>query len=289
MSNPKSTPPTRSRRKLIRNCLVAILLGYCGFCGYFYFAQERHLLEPNADPTGMRASSLQEENLTLTDSGNESGEAISIHYRKYVAVSNPTKGSVFYLHGNKGNMDKCEWEIEFLINLGYDVWTMDYRGYGESTGEISEQALRQDALAVYEKMLASAKSKPIIIWGRSFGSGVAATVAASASSKPQKLVLETPYWSLVDATRQKCFILPPFLFRYELPTHEFLLSVNCPICFIHGTQDEKIPFNSSERLLVLCEENSCKAELHSIQGGLHNLREPSTNSEFERIAAMILD
>ncbi len=63
------------------------------------------------------------------------------------------------------------------------------------------------------------------------------------SNKPRMLVLETPYWSLVDAVRQKHPYIPSILFRYRLPSHEFLESVNCPIHLIHGTQDEKIPFN----------------------------------------------
>ena len=64
----------------------------------------------------------------------------------------PSKGSVFYLHGNKGNMNKCEWEIEFMIELGYDVWTMDYRRYGASVGPICKLALKEDAKAVFDKL-----------------------------------------------------------------------------------------------------------------------------------------
>jgi len=126
-----------------------------------------------------------------------------IHYRKCFTTSMPSKGSVFYLHGNKGNMNKCEWEIEFVIELGYDVWTMDYRGYGASVGPICELALKEDAKAVFDRLREEDSSKPVLIWGRSFGSGVAAPVAAAANKKPKMLVLETPYWSIVDAVRQK--------------------------------------------------------------------------------------
>ena len=69
------------------------------------------------------------------------GDDGEIHYRKYIRTSLPSKGTVFYLHGNRGDMDRCEWEIDFLIDCGYDVWTMDYRGYGDSQGTMSESAL----------------------------------------------------------------------------------------------------------------------------------------------------
>lgn len=100
-------------------------------------------------------------------------------------------------------MDLCEFQIEFMLGLGYDVWTLDYRGFGDSTGKASEAALKEDAMAVYHKIAAEINTESVVIWGRSFGSGVAASVAASAQSKPKMLVLETPYWSLIDAAWQK--------------------------------------------------------------------------------------
>lgn len=152
---------------------------------------------------------------------------------------------------------------------------------------MSELALKADALEVYHE-ITPRDSKPIIVWGRSFGSGVAASVAATVKKKPRMLVLETPYWSLVDVVRQKYPILPSFLFRYELPRHEFLKAAHCPIHFIHGTLDEKIPSNSSERLLDLCKANSIKVIGHSIMCGEHNLRDERTNEDFEEKAASIL-
>ncbi|MEO8269669.1 MAG: alpha/beta fold hydrolase, partial [Aureliella sp.] len=135
-------------------------------------------------------------------------------------------------------MDRCECEIDFLLDRGYDVWTMDYRGFGDSIGTMSEKALKEDASRVYANIIPRDLEKPLIVWGRSFGSGVAASVAAKADDKPDLLILETPYWSLVDLAQQKCPILPSLLFRYELPVHEFLKSAGCPIHLIHGTRDD---------------------------------------------------
>jgi pimeloyl-ACP methyl ester carboxylesterase len=182
-------------------------------------------------------------------------------------------------------MDKCEWEIEFFLELGYDVWTMDYRGFGNSSGTSSESALIEDAAAVYWQITKQFKvqEESLVVWGRSLGSGVAASVAAR--NKPRMLVLETPYWSLVDVVRQKHPYIPSILFRYRLPSHEYLESVDCPIHLIHGTQDETIPFNSSERLAMHCEESNRRANGHAIMCGKHNLR---TCEEFAEISNKIL-
>lgn len=271
-------------RKSILRATWLICACYALFCLLFYFKQEWFLLEPNVDPTGMVPSDLEGADYNITIDQQHGGPA-KIHYRKYATPASPPKGTVFYLHGNKGNMDKCEWETAFFLELGYDVWTMDYRGFGGSSGTSSESALEQDAAAVYSQIIKQLKGQEesLVIWGRSFGSGVAASVAAS--NKPRMLVLETPYWSLVDAVRQKHPYIPSILFRYKLPSHEFLESVNCPIHLIHGTQDEKIPFNSSERLAMLREESNRPANGHAIMCGKHNLRD---RREFAEISNKIL-
>ena len=280
MSALKCPDYTLQFRRILCASVFALIVIYLAFCADFLLRQELYLLEPNVDPAGGRPSRLKEAEFVLPVRGEE-----EIHYRKYVTTALPSKGTIFYLHGNKGNMDKCEWEIEFMIKLGYDVWTMDYRGFGASIGPISELALKEDAKAVFDKLQENESSKPVIVWGRSFGSGVAASVVAAARKKPQMLVLETPYWSLVDAVRQKHPYLPPVVFRYELPVYRFLLSANCPIHLIHGTEDEKIAPNSSDRLFGHCLDQGVKAMGHSIMCGKHNLR---GLAEFERIAASIL-
>lgn len=274
-----------SWRKFIHTSLLVLLATYILICIDFFVRQESYLFEPDADPTDWRASGLEEKEFVLSVQQQGGGEAM-IHYRKYVTKSMPSKGSVFYLHGNKGNMDLCEWEIEFLIEHGYDVWTMDYRGYGQSSGTMSENALKEDANGVYDKIVKEVSAESLLIWGRSFGSGVTAFVAAETVKKPKMLVLETPYWSLVDAARQKHSYLLPILFRYELPTYDFLKSASCPIHLIHGTQDEKIPFNSSERLFVHCEALGIPIIGHPIMSGKHNLRD--REKEFEEIHSKIL-
>ncbi len=289
MSFLKSLKTPRTRRKIFRVSLYGVVATYLIFCADFYIRQEWYLLEPNTDPTGGKPSELIEEEFELPSAQSQDGSATAIHYRKYVTTSMPAKGSIFYLHGNKGNMNKCEWEIEFLLKLGHDVWTMDYRGYGDSVGKISEEALKTDAMAVYDKIAAEVDAKSLVIWGRSFGSGVAASVAAAAEDKPEMLVLETPYWSLVDLVQQKCPIIPSVLFRYELPIHEFLMSANCPIHVIHGTLDEKIPSNSSERLLDLRDSNDINIKGHSIMCGMHNLRNEKTKADFEGKVTSILE
>jgi alpha-beta hydrolase superfamily lysophospholipase len=289
MSFLESLKTHSKKRKTLRVAFYAIFGSYLVFLAHFYIWQEWYLLEPKKDPTDMIASTNkgQRDSFTLP---KIQGDDAEVHYRRYLTSIIPSKGTIFYLHGNKGDMDRCEFQIDLFLDRGYDVWTMDYRGFGKSVGTMSETALKDDAFRVYSQIIPRDPEKPLIIWGRSFGSGVAAFVAAElvANRKPQLLVLETPYWSLVDLGQQKCPIIPSVLFRYRLPTHEFLKSAGCPVHLLHGTRDEKIHSSASDRLLEFCKSNLIDAKGHSIMCGMHNLRNEKTISDFEEKVASIL-
>jgi uncharacterized protein len=252
----------RILRWFVRPVIVLCLLFYLGF----YVFQEIKLFESDKKPTGyVDRPRLRPEFDRFVELGDG-----KINYQKFLALTKSREGTVFFLHGNRGSIYQCRWVIEPFLKAGYDVWIMDYRGFGMSTGRRSEAALLADAQMVYKRIRADVNEEDIIVWGRSFGSGIAAFVAAGNS--PKALVLETPYWSLPDAACHSYPILFPFLFRYELPTHEFLGNVDCQIYLIHGTADEKIYFGASERLERLGNDLGKRIRLRDAPGGKHNLR-----------------
>ncbi len=53
-------------------------------------------------------------------------------------ADNP-KGLIFYLHGNAGSLNSWGEVAKTYVNLHYDVFILDYRGYGKSEGSISSQ------------------------------------------------------------------------------------------------------------------------------------------------------
>ena len=256
----------------------------------FYINQDAYLMERLKLPTGYEESPELEPTINgfvappgkiLPDSQNDWPPVeAAINFQKFESCTQPARGTLLYLHGNRGSMEQCRWEIKPFLDAGYSVWTTDYRGFGESKGALSENRLLGDARMVYEEIL---KTDEIdIIWGRSFGSGIATYLATIES--PKRLVLESPYWSLPDAARHKRPYLLPLLFRYRLPTYEYIEYIRCPVHIIHGTDDEKIYLESSTRLDDLCRKLRLKGKLYHIPGGKHNFR-PSTNKPMQTDAA----
>ena len=158
------------------------------------------------------------------------------------------KGIIIYFHGNKDNLDRWGRITEPLVAThGYEVLVMDYRGYGKSTGERTEQKMYEDALLCYDFALKRFAADSIVAFGRSLGSGVASWLAANRTVK--SLVLETPYYNFDTLARSLFPFLPTRRFlKYHFDNHQNLQRVHCPILLFHGTKDKLIRFSSVVQL-----------------------------------------
>ena len=186
----------------------------------------------------------------------------ALHFK----TENP-KGVILYFHGNAGNLDRWGEITSEFTKLQYDVLVMDYRTYGKSTGKLSEKALYDDAQLFYNHLLKTYKEEEIIIYGRSLGTGIASHIASQ--NKPLKLILETPYFNLLEIAQKRFSFLPiKLLLKYEFPSNEFINVVTCPIAIFHGTNDNVIPFESGRKLFESIIQN--EKEFFLIENGEHN-------------------
>jgi len=87
---------------------------------------------------------------------------------------------VVYFHGNGGNLSVWTPILVGVQRHGYAVRAIDYRGYGASTGQPSERGLYRDVDAAIEwARTAAPRDVPIVYWGRSLGTAMAAYAAAA--------------------------------------------------------------------------------------------------------------
>lgn len=158
------------------------------------------------------------------------------------------RGLVFFLHGNRGNLASWTTGIDFYRRVNFDFFIVDYRGYGKSTGSISsEQQLHADVRAAWEAVAHRYRGKPIVIVGRSLGTGPATRLAADVDAA--LLVLVSPYSSLAALARQIYPMVPEAVLRYPIRTDALIERVVAPVLLLHGTRDTLIPIAESERLL----------------------------------------
>jgi pimeloyl-ACP methyl ester carboxylesterase len=211
-------------------------------------------------------------------------EKEKINGLRFFTEEKPKRGIVIYFHGNTRSIKGwAKYSRDFTIH-GYDVLMIDYRGFGKSKGKRSENAMKNDAQFVYNKLRFDFKypENQIIIYGRSLGSGFAAKLASS--NKPKMLILDAPYYSFSNLTNRFLPFLPvSILLRFKIRTDQWLKYCRCPIYIIHGSKDRLIPLSSSVRLSKIAPLNT---HLVPIYGGGHN-NLPSFD-EYHRVLKDIL-
>jgi len=229
--------------------IILILIGllaalYVALCAVLYFKQESLLFFPTRLPADyqFRFPGRFEERWIPAADGTR------LHGLLFRAAE--PKGLIFYLHGNGGAADSWGDVAETYTRLGYDVFLLDYRGYGKSEGRItSQEQLMSDVQTAYKALLGEYEEGQTVILGYSVGTGPATWLAAR--QQPRLLILQAPYFSMRDlATRLYPFV-PGFLVRYPLPTNELIGQVRAPIVLFHGDRDEVIYYESSLKLKKL--------------------------------------
>ena len=200
---------------------------------------------------------FDEVNFEMEDGGKING----IHFR----VPN-AKGVVFYFKGNSRSVKGWGKFARDFVSKGYDFFMVDYRGFGKSKGRRSEAILFNDGQHVYKWLSNIYPEEQIVIYGRSFGSGVATRIASW--NDPKLLILDSPYFSFLKQVKRFAFMLPlNWILRYHIRTDQFIKKVTNPIFIFHGTKDRLIPFKHSKMLHSLVPAN---CQLIQIEGGGHN-------------------
>jgi alpha-beta hydrolase superfamily lysophospholipase len=181
----------------------------------------------------------------------------------------PPAGVVLYFHGNRKNISWYARFAPMFTSHGYEVWMLDYPGYGKSTGKITEATLFDYASQLYKLAAKKYGADSIIIFGKSMGTGIAANLASHTACK--KVILETPYYSLSSVAAHFFPIYPmEQMTRIRIPAWEYLQHIRAPVSILHGTDDRVIPFSNAERLIPYLKPGD---EFITIPGGSHsNLR-----------------
>lgn len=263
-SPPRAAPlrgPLRLLGHAIMVALITGLLGYGTLLGYFYLAQEDLIFHPQTLPTDYRfefePAEQRVEEVRIPVPG---GELHALHFRQPAP-----HGLVFFLHGNSGNLATWTSQVDFYRRANFDLFMLDYRGFGKSGGRIDGEAqLHADVRAAWERTTPAYAGKPVVILGRSLGAGLATRLARDVP--PALLVLVTPYTSLVDLARIHYPLAPGWLLKYPLRSDALIDEIASPILLLHGDRDTLTPLAHARRLHALARS---PAQLYVVEGAAH--------------------
>ncbi|KAL1302085.1 hypothetical protein AAFC00_002523 [Neodothiora populina] len=225
----------------------------------YYFQNE--LIYPRNIPIGARTDVPKPARFGLSDSEElmlptPDGETISaflIHPDNKSQAKNVT---VMMFHGNAGNIGHRLPIAKVLANdLGCNVFMLQYRGYGLSTGSPGEAGINIDSQTGldYIRQREDLKNTKIVLYGQSLGGAV--SIALAARNQEQKdiagMILENTFLSIrkmIPSVMPVAKVLAP-LCHEVWPSEEVLPKISgIPILFMSGLQDEIVPPSHMKRL-----------------------------------------
>ncbi|XP_037342103.2 lysophosphatidylserine lipase ABHD12-like [Pungitius pungitius] len=174
---------------------------------------------------------------------------------------------IIYLHGNLGTRaihHRVEL-VKILSAAGYHVLSLDYRGFGDSTGEPSEAGLTSDALFLFHWVKKQGRVGPVCLWGHSLGTGVATNTAAKIQeegSAVDALILEAPFTTMGDVVvnyplTKIYMFLPGFegllrsivkMNNIVFASDENVKTLNSPLLILHSEDDDIVPYHMGLKL-----------------------------------------
>ena len=219
---------------MLRIFILILLVGTCLYltaCAGLYFSQRALLYHPQPSLEIYRA--LPKLKLAVKDA------ELSVSIR-------PHKGAdalIFF----GGNAENVAWSMPLFSSLfpDYAIYLPDYRGYGDSTGKPSEEALHNDALSLFDKVYAQHSN--VVVVGRSLGSGVAVRLA---SQRPvARLMLVTPYDSILNVAQSRFPWFPiQWLLIDKFESWRYAPKISVPTLLVAAENDEVISYASTENL-----------------------------------------
>ena len=186
--------------------------------------------------------------------------------------TSPSSITILHFHGNGGNLNVNVPFFEKWHQMGYAVFSIDYRGYGLSHNRFpNEERVYDDAEAAWKYLVSQRGIDPttIVVFGHSMGGAIAIELATR-HPKMAALVIEGSFSSMKAVCHQRGwskFLPIDLLLTHDFNSIEKLQSLSLPILFIHAIEDEVVPAFMSQKLYDAAKGDK---KLHWVEGGDHN-------------------
>jgi len=213
------------------------------------------------------------------------GERLGAWFVPGTSESCTTNYTVLFCHGNAGNIGDRLDSILTFHRLGFNVLIFDYRGYGDSTGEPSEQGTYIDARAAWDYLVEQKgiEGKRILVFGRSLGGAVAVQLAGKVPAGA--LCVESTFASAVAMARVMFPLLPArMICRFDYDSENAVGKVHGPIIVAHSRGDKMIPYAQGRRVYEAANQPKLFIEIT----GDHNSGGLDTDAKYQRLLAEFL-
>lgn len=178
-------------------------------------------------------------------------------------------GTVYYLHGNGQNISTHLANVQWLPARGYNVFLLDYRGYGLSEGEPDLPGALSDIQLGLDWLEDSGRlgGKPLVLFGQSLGASMSINVLARPQNrgKVDCVILGSgfaSYRGIAETVMARSWLLWPlqWLVAPLLPEHamdpvkHIAALAPRPLLIMHSQNDPVVPYANGQALYLAAEK-----------------------------------
>ena len=159
--------------------------------------------------------------------------------------------TILYCHGNKHSIDEYWDRVEFLRQLGANIFIFDYRGFGMSEGEPSQAGMYADADAALAYVRTrGVPDSSLVLYGYSLGNVASIHLAANRVA-PRVLIAEAPFASSTSLAQGALGLDFParWLTDGTFDNAETIRRVTVPFLLLHGEDDDFVRYRDNGRVV----------------------------------------
>jgi fermentation-respiration switch protein FrsA (DUF1100 family) len=222
-----------------------------GLAGGLYYLPPKFIIQPDTSHASPAESGVADANIVTVPT--DDGEKLVAWYADPKDARRPI---ILYFHGQSGALAHRNEQFNRLIEHGYGLLAIAYRGFNESTGSPSEEGLKYDADGAYAEALRRgfAPSR-IVLMGESLGTGVATFLASR--REVAAVVLDSPYDNIpavIDTNFHVPAIVSELVLRDKFHSDAVIDKVKAPVFMSVGKTDGAIPPQHGLRLYNLAHD-----------------------------------
>lgn len=236
----------------MRALLLLLVFSSLSACtGVFFQPQKTQYLTPN------------EIGLVYEDVYFSSVDGIKLH-GWMLPAQDKAKGTVLFLHGNAENISTHIASVYWLPKQNYNVFLLDYRGYGLSEGSPSLPGVQDDINSAMGYLLhrLDIDSGRIVIFAQSLGGALAIYNVAHSPYRDniKALISESAfseYRGIVQEKLDSFWLTWPLQWPLRLTINDDYSPLPVvskvspiPLLIIHGDQDNVVPLTHGEKLFA---------------------------------------
>lgn len=158
------------------------------------------------------------------------------------------KKTILFFHGANGNVTTYQYIVKPLVDSGFQVVMVDFRGYGKSTGRPTHLNVAKDGQKMLDYLLSRTdiKNTKIYIYGASLGSQIATHLAKENQTKISGLIIDcgmasftdiAVYFSPDNKEMIEKYVVSPYSAKEDIKSLKDL-----PKLFIYSKGDSTVPF-----------------------------------------------